>query len=547
VLAALAASSNLCPPGAAALGVGGLGSICQVAGGVAGGAAGVAGSAASQVAGFGVDSVLDALGSWVAAGAVWLLDQVGAVLTSTTSIDLGASWFTEHYETMAALCGVVVLPMLFLGVIQAIYRQDLSMLLRSVLVNVPLALLLTAVAAKLVQLGLAVTDELSAAVAQGAGLDAGHFMTGVTTALSNGTPGQPAVPAFIVFLGAIAVVVGTFLVWIELLVRAAAVYVAVLFLPLALASLAWPAIAHWCRRLVDTLVALVLGKFVIVSVLSLAAGALGAGTDGSGGGSFTAVLGGAALLLLASLAPWALLRLLPFLEAGAVAHLEGLSQRARHMANGPSRRLANTALRLAATSAVGGTAGLLLGSGSGSGGGGGGFSGFGGSGSTSRGGGQGRPSRPGAAARLGTGDASDPDDDRSASDTGGGGAGPLSGPGTGIPLWEPNAELSEVARRLQPEGPVMAESSLRPSGDRSALTPSPTTQPIPAVATARYPATAMADGRPVRAAGVTSPPVPRPTPLPRQTGVRLADTLERDEIGARLVSRALPPGSADDG
>ena len=68
------------------------------------------------------------------------------------------------------------------------------------------------------------------------------------------------------------------MVWVELLIRAAAVYVAVLFLPLALASLAWPAIAHWCRRLVDTLVALVLGKFVIVSVLSLAAGALAGGT-----------------------------------------------------------------------------------------------------------------------------------------------------------------------------------------------------------------------------------------------------------------------------
>ncbi|MGB7052987.1 MAG: hypothetical protein WBG41_15595, partial [Acidimicrobiales bacterium] len=290
MLAAVAASGSLCPPGAGALGVGGLGSVCQVVGGVAG----LAGSAASQVTGFGVDSVLGALGSWVAEGAVWLLDQVGAVLTSTTSIDLGASWFTEHYETMAALCGVVVLPMLLLGVIQAIYRQDLSMLLRSVLVNVPLAMLLTAVAVKLVQLGLAVTDELSSAVAQGAGLDAGHFMAAVTTALSGGAASQPAVPAFIVFLGGLVVVVGAFLVWIELLIRAAAVYVAVLFLPLALASLAWPAIAHWCRRLVDTLVALILGKFVIVSVLSLAASALdagtgtGTGTGGQGRGSFAA-------------------------------------------------------------------------------------------------------------------------------------------------------------------------------------------------------------------------------------------------------------------
>jgi hypothetical protein len=44
--------------------------------------------------------------------------------------------------------------------------------------------------------------------------------------------------------------VGAVLVWLELLLRAAAVYVAVLFLPLALAGRAWPAIAHWSPRLV---------------------------------------------------------------------------------------------------------------------------------------------------------------------------------------------------------------------------------------------------------------------------------------------------------
>src|SRR6202023_1450851 len=118
-----------------------------------------------------------------------------------------------------------------------------------------------------------------AAVASGAGLDAGHFMASVTLELSGAqAAGQPGVPAFVLFLGALAVVFGAVLVWIELLIRASAVYVAVLFLPLALASLAWPAIAHWSRRLVETLVALILGKFVIVAVLSLAAGALAGGT-----------------------------------------------------------------------------------------------------------------------------------------------------------------------------------------------------------------------------------------------------------------------------
>jgi hypothetical protein len=276
------------------------------------------GSAATQVVGFGANSVLDALGGWVSDGATWLLAQIGTVIGDSTGIDLGASWFTAHYQTMAVLAAVVIVPLLLLGIMQSVYRQNASMLIRSVVVNVPLAILLTAVAVKLVALGLAVTDALSSAVSNGSGLDTGDFLSSVTADLSGAAAGQPTAPTFVVFLGGLAVVFGALLVWIELLIRSAAVYVAVLFLPLALASLAWPAIAHWTRRLVDTLVALILGKFVIVSVLSLAAGALAGGTGSTpsgagssaagGGGGFGAVLGGAALLLLSAFAPWALFR-----------------------------------------------------------------------------------------------------------------------------------------------------------------------------------------------------------------------------------------------
>jgi len=198
-----------CPSAAGALGAAGLGPICQATSGATGAVA----SAASQLAGFGVGSVLDALGSWVSAGAVWLLAQIGNVLGSTTGVDLGASWFTAHYETMAALSGVVIVPLLLLGIVQSIYRQDASMLVRSVLLNVPLAILLTAVAVELVQLGLAVTDAMSAAVAHGAGLDSGHFMATVTSALTGpAAAGEPGVPTFVVFLGGVALVLGAVMV-----------------------------------------------------------------------------------------------------------------------------------------------------------------------------------------------------------------------------------------------------------------------------------------------------------------------------------------------
>ena len=514
---------SACPAAAAALAAAGLGPVCQVASGVSG----LAGSAASQVAGFGVDGVLGALGGWVAEGATWLLAQIGSVLGDTTRIDLGASWFAAHYRTMAALAGVVIVPLLLLGIVQSVYRQNASSLLRSVLVNVPLAVLLTAVAVQLVQLGLSVTDAMSAAVAQGAGLDTGHFLSSVTAALS-GSPsgGQPAAPAFVVFVGALAVVVGAMLVWVELLIRAAAVYVAVLFLPLALASLAWPAISHWCRRLVDTLVALVLGKFVIVSVLSLAAGALAGGTGSTpsgapsgsgGGGGFTSVLGGAALLLLAAFAPWAVFRLLPFVEAGAAGHLEALSHRAGRTATVPMRSLAQTAMRLTAAGALSSAgAGMVGGAIRGSLAGG----AVGPSGRSPGAGGHSRTGGSTAGPEPGSGPpAAGPDlGPSSAAATG---VGTLDPPGHGIPMWSIHPEATAIANG-HAGGP--------PGEDAAWALPSAATGPPDVGAP---PGTEASSGNP----GLR--------PLPRQTGSLRADALGRDELGVKLVPLPTTDPPAD--
>ena len=427
-----------CPPAAAALGGAGVGTACQAAAGLSS----TVGAAASQLAGLGIGSALDAIAGWVSDGAAWLLGEIGSVLSSTTSIDLGASWFTDHYRTMAALAGVVVLPMLLAGVIQAIHRQSASMLVRSALVNVPLAILLTAVAVKLVQLGLAVTDAMSSAVSQGSGVDTGHAFDAVIKVLGAGqAAGGPSTPTFVVLLGSLAVVVGAFLLWVELLVRAAAVYVAVLFLPLALASLAWPAVAHWSRRLVDTLAALVLGKFVIVAVLSLGVAALAAGTGGSGAdGGFTDVLTAAALLALAAASPWALFRLLPFLEAGAVGHLEGAGRRTVASAVGPVRSLADTAVRLSAAAGSGGASevGMALASGAASGGppGPGGHTPGAGVGPTQGG----RPGGPGDAPHR----QATPDLGPSSLESTG--VGTPSAPGAGIPAYPSDPEAGEAFR-----------------------------------------------------------------------------------------------------
>ncbi|HEY1445955.1 MAG TPA: hypothetical protein VGF51_13765 [Acidimicrobiales bacterium] len=345
------------------------------------------GSIGGSIATSGFESVLNGISQWVASGAEYLLRQIGAVLVSTTTVDVGATWFRTHYGQMTALAGVVILPMLLVSTLQAVLRQNPGQLVRTYLVQLPLALLLAVVAIQVVILSLSATDAMSDAVAGGSGADVASLLSTVTKGLVVAAA-DPSIASFVLLLISLLIAVAAFVLWMELLIRAAAVYVAVLFLPLALATLVWPAVAHWCRRLVETLAALIISKFVIVATLSLAAGAVASGASGSpNSGGFNAVLAGGALLVLATFVPFAILRLIPAIEAGAVGHLEGLRQRGTAAVAGPARTAAGFALHsglqaagdarlmgmTAAGSALGG-AGGVGGGGGGAGGGGGGAS-----------------------------------------------------------------------------------------------------------------------------------------------------------------------------
>jgi hypothetical protein len=357
-------------PSAGCPGLDALNPLCQVGSAVGG----VTGSVASS----GINAVLSGLSQWVATGAEWLLSQIGQVLVSTTTIDIGASWFHTHYVEMTALAGAVVLPLLLVSTLQAVYRQNAGQLIRSFLVQLPLALLLGVVAVQIVVLCLSATDAMCTAVAGGSNSDVTALLTGVSNGLVEALA-DPGMATFVLLLVGLLVAAASFVLWLELLVRAAAVYVAVLFLPMALATLVWPSVSHWCRRLVETLAALILSKFVIVATLSLAAAAISSGTAGTGstGAGFASVLAGGALLVLATFVPFAILRLIPAVEAGAVSHLEGVRQRGLAPLTAVPKTAASFALRegmtahgsakgaarLAAVTGPPGTGGMELGMG----------------------------------------------------------------------------------------------------------------------------------------------------------------------------------------
>src|SRR5918912_534918 len=185
------------------------------------------------------------------------MEKVGPLLNGTTSPDVvNAGWFTSQYRVMLALAVIVALPILLVSVAQAIVRADAMQAIRSAFVYLPLAAILSFVG-----------------------------------------PVNPGVPVFGVLIASMLVVLGAISIWLELLLRSAAIYIAVLFLPLGLAAMIWPAGLRWCKRLIEFLIAIIFAKVFIVAIINLAAAGL---AKGGFADKFEGVLAGGALLLMAA-------------------------------------------------------------------------------------------------------------------------------------------------------------------------------------------------------------------------------------------------------
>ena len=264
------------------------------------------------------DSALRSFTAAVASAGKFFLEKVGGLIQGTTSPDVvNADWFVSQYRVMLALAVVIALPILLVSVAQSIVRADGMQAIRSAFVFLPLAAILSAVGPAMVQMLINVSDWMSAALGGNASADAQKFMSDAGSALAGLGAGSvnPAAPVFGVLLGALIVTLGALSIWLELLLRAAAIYISVLFLPLALSAMIWPAGWRWCRRLIEFLIAIIFAKVFIVAIINLAAAGLARGGLGD---KFEGVLAGGALLLMAAFTPVALLKLIPLAEAAVV-------------------------------------------------------------------------------------------------------------------------------------------------------------------------------------------------------------------------------------
>jgi hypothetical protein len=276
---------------------------------------------------------LAAMVTWVVAGAQFSITETMKVLGETTRPQLRTTWFSSAYWRIAGIAALLTLPFLFAAAVQALLRSDLTMLTRATFGYLPLAMLAVGIAAPVTMLLLAATDQLCGVVSSAAGAASPHF----DLAHLSGAIVVGAAP-FLRFLVAVVTTACAIVLWLELTVREAAVYVIVLMMPLAFAAMVWPSRRVWALRSAELLVALILAKLAIVAVLELGGAALDQlGHHGLGG--VMAGLSGTALLLIAALSPWAVLRLVPMAElaSGAVDSLRA-SAAANYRQADPERK-----------------------------------------------------------------------------------------------------------------------------------------------------------------------------------------------------------------
>jgi hypothetical protein len=284
-------------------------------------------TAAPNLAADGVEGVaegiFDQATEWVVAGAKSVVGYIGQTIDDGTRPDPAASWFEPNYRLMVSVGVAFLLPLLIVASLWSLLRHDAAGVVRIVTVKLPVAAMGMVLATWVVDMLVAITDNLSAFVGSTIGGSGERFATGVVHLMEAGLlTGNGGVSGFLGFLVALVIALFALMLWIELVVRQAAVLAATLFLPLGFAGLVWESTSHWLRKLAEGLLAFILAKFVITAIVAVGANAIAAGGDHP-----AALILGAGILAVAVFTPYVLLSIIPL---GTLAVAEGLSRRPLH-------------------------------------------------------------------------------------------------------------------------------------------------------------------------------------------------------------------------
>ena len=283
---------------------------------VVGSVAGAVGGAVASMA----NGVLDVIGQGIAGAVGRLFTEVSEFFTASASPDVTVASFVGNdgaYNKVAQVSALLMILFIFFGVIQGAIAGDPVAMIGRTLRNVPLAVLAIFGFPWTVDQLVGLVDAVCVWL-----LPTGSTLSTIAKvyAVDQMRFGVPAILLLLfAFLAGVAI-------YAELVVRAALVTLVVALAPLSFSAMVWPAARGAARKAVELVAAVVLSKLAIWVALSvgIALFETHANSAPPGGQSFGQMISGGAILAVAVFAPFVVWRLIPVVEAAAVAH--GLSR-----------------------------------------------------------------------------------------------------------------------------------------------------------------------------------------------------------------------------
>ncbi|WCN01691.1 hypothetical protein [Streptomyces sp. M92] len=256
-----------------------------------------------------ISSTLDPLSSLAkgcADAAAWTVDKLSAAVEDTANVDFTNPQFLQQYAVVFAASTVLTLILWLLAVAKrAVRGVPLGTALSEAIGFLWLTVLASAFTPLILYTVVSATDAVTDVLAKATGDQTNTFFGTFSGALEKGEDIGGG-PIMLIVVSLVSILAAGVL-WLELVIRAALLYVGALLGTVVYAGLVDKNLWGHVRRWAGIMIAVILVKPVIVIVLGLA-GALSAD---EGPDAFSAVVSGLAIILLAIFASAMIYRFVP--------------------------------------------------------------------------------------------------------------------------------------------------------------------------------------------------------------------------------------------
>ncbi|UZJ30149.1 hypothetical protein [Streptomyces endophytica] len=249
---------------------------------------------------------LESLAKGCAKAAAWIVNKLSEAVNATSQVDFTNAAFLRQYAVVFAASTVLTLVLWLLAVAKrAVRGVRLTEAISEAVGFLWLTVLASAFTPLILYTVVSATDGVTAIIAKGTGAQTDTFFGSFSQALTKGTDIGGG-PIMLIVVSLVSVLAAGVL-WLELVIRAALLYVGALLGTVVYAGLVDKNMWGHVRRWAGIMIAVIMVKPVIVIVLGIA----GALSGDKGPNAISAVVSGLAIILLAIFASAVIYRFVP--------------------------------------------------------------------------------------------------------------------------------------------------------------------------------------------------------------------------------------------